>query len=46
MKCMRKYRKYEKDDKYSNSIMCIKKILLVCKEKYSGGLNGEKILGV
>lgn len=45
MICMRKYHKYEKDDKYSNSIMYIKKILLVCKEKYSGGINGEKILG-
>lgn len=45
MICMRKYRKYEKDDKYSNSIMYIKNILLVYKEKYSGGINGEKILG-
>lgn len=44
MICMRKYRKYEKDDKYSKNIMYIKKIFLVCKEKYSGGINGEKIL--
>ncbi|WP_314961758.1 hypothetical protein [Peptostreptococcus stomatis] len=42
---MRKYRKYEKNDKYSNSIMYIKKIFLVCKEKYLGGIDGEKILG-
>lgn len=45
MICMRKYCKYEKDDKYSKNIMYIKKIFLVCKEKYSGGINGEKILG-
>lgn len=45
MICMRKYRKYEKDDKYSKNIMYIKKIFLVCKEKYLGGIDGEKILG-
>lgn len=27
MICIRKYRKYEKDDKYSNSIMYIKDII-------------------